>query len=376
MSKNIIHQTWSTWRDWITPVSHTSTFRETGKITPEEFVLAGDYLVFKFPSWQWSDASTPAQRVPYLPEGKQYLVTRGVPCHRRLNENFAGDLQDDVIIQDMLRAGASGSGDGDDDGWLQTGGKREYADTQEAKRKDVRTVDEAGNVGDQVEDDDEIPDMEDDDDDEEAIIRDPAGGKSGTTAPLRTYNLYITYANYYRTPRLYLSGYLSPSEPLPPHLMMEDIVGDYKDKTVTLEDFPWFDTSVPMATVHPCQHASVMKILLDRADAALKIRRQKLRNVRSAEEASNIKVDSGLEGLVDDTAKLSLAERQRNAHAAGVAAAGGNTGDEWEVLQHEENQSEEDELQSAIRVDQYLIVFLKFIASVTPGIEHDFTMGV
>jgi len=27
-------------------------------------------------------------------------------------------------------------------------------------------------------------------------------------------------------------------------------------------------------------------------------------------------------------------------------------------------------------VDQYLVVFLKFMASVTPGIEHDFTMGV
>ncbi|EEA24376.1 E2-like enzyme [Talaromyces marneffei ATCC 18224] len=378
MSKNLIHQTWSTWRDWITPVTHTSTFRETGKITPEEFVAAGDYLVFKFPSWQWADASTPAQRVPFLPPGKQYLVTRGVPCHRRLNDNFAGDLQEDVIIKDMLRAGVPGSsgGDGDDDGWLQTGGKREYADTQEAKRKDVRTVDEAGNVSEQGEDEDEIPDMEDDDDDDEAIIRDSSSGQSGTTAPLRTYNLYITYANYYRTPRLYLSGYLSPSEPLPPHLMMEDIVGDYKDKTVTLEDFPWFDTNVPMATVHPCQHASVMKILLDRADAALKIRRQKLKKARSADEASNIKLDSGLEGLVDDTNNLSLADRQRKLQDGSSANNNAMMGDEWEVLQHDGNQSEEDEFQAAIRVDQYLVVFLKFISSVTPGIEHDFTMGV
>jgi ubiquitin-like-conjugating enzyme ATG3 len=178
MSKNLIHQTWSTWRDWITPVSHTSTFRTTGKITPEEFVLAGDYLVYKFPSWSWADASTPAQRVPYLPPGKQYLVTRGVPCHRRLNDNFAGDVQDDVIIQDMLRGG-SGAGGDDDDGWLRTGGGREFAD-QEAKMKDVRTVDEAGNISEQ-EEEEEIPDMEDEDDDEEAIIRDPAG-KSGTRA--------------------------------------------------------------------------------------------------------------------------------------------------------------------------------------------------
>lgn len=145
--------------------------------------------------------------------------------------------------------------------------------------------------------------------------------------------------------------------------MMEDIVGDYKDKTVTLEDFPWFDGSVKMATVHPCRHASVMKTLLDRADAALKLRREKLRQTQSREEANRVLQaggNSGLAGLVDDTQGLSLGDQPR-------AQLGG--GDEWEVLQH-------DEEEQAIRVDQYLVVFLKFIASVTPGIEHDFTMGV
>ena len=140
--------------------------------------------------------------------------------------------------------------------------------------------------------------------------------------PTRTYNLYITYANFYRTPRLYLSGYLSPSEPLPPHLMMEDIVGDYKDKTVTLEDFPWFDGNVKMASVHPCKHASVMKSLLDRADAALKLRRDKLNAAHSTEEAS--KANSGLEGLVDNTRDLSLGDQSPQG------------GDEWEVLQRDE----------------------------------------
>jgi ubiquitin-like-conjugating enzyme ATG3 len=159
--------------------------------------------------------------------------------------------------------------------------------------------------------------------------------------------------------------------------MMEDIMGDYKDKTVTLEDFPWFDTSVPMVTVHPCRHASVMKIFLDRADAALRLRREKLRQAQSAEEASKVRAESGLEGLVDETKGLSLTDK--GGYVAGVAAAGGNGGDEWEVLQHEGNQEGNEEYEdqrSAIRVDQYLVVFLKFIASVTPGIEHDFTMGV
>ncbi|KIW27553.1 uncharacterized protein PV07_07281 [Cladophialophora immunda] len=355
-------------RDRYAPIRHTSTFRSTGQITPEEFLLAGDYLVYKFPSWSWSDASSPARRVSYLPENKQFLVTRGVPCHRRLDENFAGGhgAADDLVRDGFLGGPDEDTGGGEDDGWLRTGGTTEKE--QEGLRAEVRTMSESGQLGQKAteeEDEEEIPDMEDEDDDNEAIIRDKS---EGTSAPLRTYTLYITYTPYYRTPRMYLSGYLSPSEPLPPHLMMEDIVGDYKDKTVTLEDFPFFDNSVKMASIHPCKHASVMKILLDRADVALKLRLEKQ---KATGGAANV---SGMEGLIDDTTNLSLAEQKRG-HEAGVKAANGGAGDEWEVLDEQDSNEEESE-KVAIRVDQYLVVFLKFMASVTPGIEHDFTMGV
>ncbi|MCJ1429604.1 E2-like enzyme, partial [Sticta canariensis] len=346
---NVLHSTLSTLRDRWAPISHTSTFRNTGQITPEEFVLAGDYIVYKFPTWSWADASHPSKRVSHLPAGKQFLVTRGVPCHRRLDENFAGDAgQDEAMVQDGFTS-ASGEAGGEDDGWLRTGG---LAASQEARMRDVRTVDESGEVGER-EEEEEIPDMEDDEDDEEAIIRDPKG--KGINAPLRTYTLYITYTPYYRTPRLYLSGYLSPSEPLPPQLMMEDIVGDYADKTVTLEDFPFFEHGVKMASVHPCKHAPVMKVLLDRADAALKIRLSKMR--RGASEGgggggatggftgkdSSRRVETGMEGLVDTLNSTHISsEREKRGIAAGVAAAGGGGGDEWEVLQHEGG-GEEDE---------------------------------
>jgi ubiquitin-like-conjugating enzyme ATG3 len=68
-------------------------------------------------------------------------------------------------------------GDDDDDGWLRTGS---LASSAPLKVKEVRTVDDAGNVGDrEVVEDDDIPDMEDEDDDE-AIIRDADGqGSSG-----------------------------------------------------------------------------------------------------------------------------------------------------------------------------------------------------
>ena len=132
--------------------------------------------MYKFPTWSWSDASSPAKRVSYLPPGKQFLVTRGVPCHRRLNDNFAGDAgHEDEIVKDMLSAGCD---DNEDGGWLRTGGGKEERGREERIR-DVRTVDDSGNLGKEEEEEEEIPDMEDDEDDEEAIIREPAG--EGTT---------------------------------------------------------------------------------------------------------------------------------------------------------------------------------------------------
>lgn len=133
--------------------------------------------------------------------------------------------------------------------------------------------------------------------------------------------------------------------------MMEDIVGDYKDKTVTLEDFPFFDStqSVKMASIHPCKHASVMKVLLDRADAALRLRRERVAQGRMSKDS---KANMGMEGLVDETQGLAIGEKEKQGHKAGVTAAGGSGGDEWEVL--EGDTAVEDD--SAIRVDQYLVV--------------------
>ncbi|KAL2758393.1 hypothetical protein ACRALDRAFT_1075010 [Sodiomyces alcalophilus JCM 7366] len=350
---NLLYSTVNTLRDRYTPVSHTSTFRQSGQITPDEFIAAGDYLVSKFPTWSWGDADDPSRRASYLPAGKQYLVTRNVPCHRRLNEDFAGDAGHEEAVVES-RTGSGGNGAGDDEGWLRTGG---LSSSQPLKARDVRTVDDAGNVGEQEAlEEDDIPDMEDEDDDE-AIIRDNEA--SGNDSGRRTYTLYIMYSSYYRTPRLYLSGYLANGQPLPPKSMMDDIVGDYKDKTVTLEDFPFFANNIKMASVHPCKHASVMRTLLDRADAALRIRREKIRRGKA------VGGDQGMEGLVDEIDKLDVQDAQ-------VAADKGGSSDEWEEVK----QSDIDEQEVAIRVDQYLVVFLKFMASVTPGIEHDFTMGV
>jgi ubiquitin-like-conjugating enzyme ATG3 len=160
----------NTIRDKYTPAYHTSTFRATGEITPEEFVAAGDFLVYKFPSWSWSDASHPSKRAPHLPDGKQFLVTRGVPCRRRLGgQDVAGGEVRDVMIK-------VGEGEGEEE-WLSAGGEMPPGAAvrgeggMEDRSSEVRSVDDSGRLGDAI-DEDEIPDMEDDEDDEEAIIRD------------------------------------------------------------------------------------------------------------------------------------------------------------------------------------------------------------
>lgn len=161
-----IHTALDTIRDYAKPAT-TSTFRETGKLTPDEFVLAGDFLTSKFPSWSWEAAATPAQRNSHLPDDKQYLVTRGVPCHRRLNDNFAGKEG----LDDLVKEGGdfNPSGD-DDDGWLRTGGD---SSKPESRPGDIRTVDDEGVVSETIGDEDDIPDIEDEEDDPDAIIRDP-----------------------------------------------------------------------------------------------------------------------------------------------------------------------------------------------------------
>jgi len=171
--QNFIHSVIDPIRDRLAPVSNQSTFRNTGQITPEEFQAAGDFLVYKFPSWSWADAASPDKRVSYFPPDKQYLVTRGVPCKRRVKSAFLGDGDgEDQIVRDMLQGPGGEAGD-EDDGWLKAGGNGVgMSKSAELRMHDVRTVDDDGKIGEKVDSEEDIPDMEDEVDDEEAIIRD------------------------------------------------------------------------------------------------------------------------------------------------------------------------------------------------------------
>eukprot|EP00461_Guttulinopsis_vulgaris_P001071 UN01071 len=87
--------------EYFTPVLTTSQFYKTGQITPEEFVLSGDQLVSKCPSWHWGSGNDTTAK-DYLPKDKQYLYTKGVVCVTR-----AANLHDGLVEED----GKDGSDD-------------------------------------------------------------------------------------------------------------------------------------------------------------------------------------------------------------------------------------------------------------------------
>ncbi|CAM9362138.1 unnamed protein product [Scytosiphon promiscuus] len=98
-------------RETVTPARKTSAFLTQGVLTPEEFVEAGEQLVFKCPTWTW-ESGDPSKAKDCLPDkSKQFLVTRNVPCHRRakaLEGEYVGDTE--VMFGDGGDDDGSGGG--------------------------------------------------------------------------------------------------------------------------------------------------------------------------------------------------------------------------------------------------------------------------
>eukprot|EP00466_Bigelowiella_natans_P014649 jgi/Bigna1/46288/estExt_Genewise1.C_30235 len=379
-ASHTIHSMFKGVAEYWMPVLQSSNFKKKGVLTPEEFVAAGDQLVYKCRTWQWASGKENMVK-PYLPKDKQFLVTKNVPSLKRASDYALNDAKEEIVEND------------DDDGeggWVSTHVK-EKSDKKDNRAKveevqEIDTFDDTGGEEEQgaenktavngketeddadEEDEDDIPDMDDFEEDNLAEAdpgmlltdnikedgKDTTATKSdnknsGQSSPLtntegkiirvsepedniektRTYDISITYDKYYRTPRIFLFGYDKNRQPLSPKQIMEDISADHARKTVTVDPHPHLE--VPHASIHPCRHAPVMLRICERMEE------ENMRTLLKAKVAEAKK--QGKDTPKAESLKLTKEEAER----------------------------------VAIRIEQYLFLFLKFISSVIPTIEYDYT---
>ncbi|KAH6823348.1 autophagy 3 [Perilla frutescens var. hirtella] len=299
-----IHEAFKGTVERITSPRTVSAFKEKGVLSINEFILAGDNLVSKCPTWTW-ESGEPSKRKSYLPQDKQFLITRNVPCLRRAAS----------IEEEYEAAGGEVLLDNEDnDGWLATHGKpKENKNEEDDNLPSMETL-EISKMNNTIQsissyfggEEDDIPDMAEFEEADNLVENDPATLQTtylvahepddDNILRTRTYDVSITYDKYYQTPRVWLTGYDESRMLLQPELVLEDVSQDHARKTVTIEDHPHLPGK--HASVHPCRHGAVMKKIID------------------------VLMSRGVEP----------------------------------------------------EVDKYLFLFLKFMASVIPTIEYDYTM--
>ncbi|SCQ16045.1 autophagy-related protein 3, putative [Plasmodium ovale] len=269
------------------PVANFSSFVKSGTLTPAEFVDAGDFLVYKFKTWEWQEADK-NRTVSYLPEGKQFLITRNVPCKYRVKDlNYiAHDLE--IVENDWLLPNYDEDNSATDVDEcvcvpgvpINTVMKEENVSRKRKggrKRKKIQLfrslheytfqyVQRHENY-DNYDDDDEAVDINHFDIDNDVIkendlaaIDNPGfcqkNAQNENVMNIRTYDVSITYDKYYETPRIWLFGYDENGNPLRSEEIFEDVLAEYSYKTVTYDPHPC--TGVMTASIHPCRHAEVM----------------------------------------------------------------------------------------------------------------------
>jgi len=234
-------------------VSNESKFETQGTLTPEEFVAAGDQLVYKFPTWKWCPAANKSLEKSYLPKDKQYLITRSVPCSSR--------------VRDLDHVLASSSHVESDGGWLVAGVSADESASSSSCTDAQNIAPPSINIVDNFVGSMSAPDISEFADLDNMLLR--VDDTKTTFAPVvvqapgcgsedrvRSYDLSITWDKYYQTPRLWLFGYTESGQPLRDEDIYQDVLSEYVTKTVTVDAHP--STGVRTASIHPCQHARMM----------------------------------------------------------------------------------------------------------------------
>ena len=210
----------------VMPTLKESNFSKTGMLTPDEFVKAGDYLVKNYSNWTWYKLKgNNKKNVNYLPEDKQMLVNNNIICNK--NKNIVIE-QDEFGLNNITKD------------YEEELNNEEESDDNSIDEYDLSEFELTDNI---IED--------------EAMIN-----IKSKKVKENKYNISVTYDNYFRTPRLWLTGFNGYNMPLSHEKMLKDISIEHSKITVTIEEHPYY-SDMYYISVHPCRHGHVMKRLIE-----------------------------------------------------------------------------------------------------------------
>ena len=235
-----------------------SKFYDEGKLTPEEFVQAGDFLTSKCPTWKWCAAKENLSKKE-LPKDKQYLKTT-VPSYKRAEEYLKNNVTTEKIVEgDWVDADLENKPNKNTE-------KTEAIvfDGEEEKKKEkkiVAKIEEDDDDDFKIEGDDEAEQKKEDNDFEIVDEEDKKPEVKADVVKSRTYDVTVTYDFYYCVPRMWLIGYNEKGVLLTDDEMKEDVMPEYRNKTCTIE--PQSCTGEKNISVHPCRHSLLLKKMIN-----------------------------------------------------------------------------------------------------------------
>lgn len=222
--KNAVYQKGLSVYSKLTKPHDKSEFLSKGILMPSEFVEAGDYLTNISPTWEWKSFIDEQNKNIYLPDEKQFLISR-VPCYGRYKgaTDFFQELinmenEDVFICFDKYN--------------------------EKNKEENKENIEEVIEIKFDHFKNEERYDVD---------VNNPE--------KIRYYDISIVYDMAFFTPRLFLMGYDDFGNPLKPDDIFKDISDEYARKTVTIETHPILNIS--QASIHPCKHAEVIKNMTD-----------------------------------------------------------------------------------------------------------------
>ena len=216
----------------VIPTLKTNKFQETGMLTVEEFITAGDFLVSKYPMWAW-ESSKSKKHISYLPKHKQMLVLLKVPCVDNIileTETAITDNENWSMLTDSNQKKQQNN----------TENQKTTEDTTKETTEELDTIDLEIMMEESLSDDD-----------------DEVFHSTTNILKTKTYDISITYDNYYRTPRIWFMGYDKYGYPLSYDKMARDISNEHNNITATINTHPFYN--IKYISVHPCKHSHIMK---------------------------------------------------------------------------------------------------------------------